>query len=108
MMAEYERNLPGSADRILRLVEDEAEHRRGFASGDQTHVHTIEKRGQLLAALLTASGLAIAGLCAWRDSPGSAATIVVAILAGHGIVYSIRHRGSAQDHAPRRAKERGE
>jgi uncharacterized membrane protein len=57
-IGEYERILPGSADRIIRMAEKEQAHRHQIESRGQRHRLGITFVGQLFAFLMGMSGIA--------------------------------------------------
>jgi uncharacterized membrane protein len=99
VLADYDRVHPGLAERIVRLAEDEAKHRRSMESasldGDMTYMRgclSAERRGQYLAGIIAVSLAGIGGYVAMQghDATGAAigvtgvASIVTALIVGCG------------------------
>jgi uncharacterized membrane protein len=66
LLGRYEQICPGSADRIIKMAEQEAEHRRSAESRiidaqilDMNKQHSDTRCGQICALLITLSALAI-------------------------------------------------
>lgn len=57
-IGEYERILPGSADRLIKMAEKEQTHRHQIESRGQRHRLGITFVGQLFAFLMGMSGIA--------------------------------------------------
>ena len=57
-IGEYERILPGSADRLIKMAEKEQSHRHQIESRGQTHRVGITFVGQLFAFLIGITGIA--------------------------------------------------
>jgi uncharacterized membrane protein len=53
----YEKVLPGSADRIIRMAEKEQDHRHALQGRSQTHLVRLTFVGQLFAFVLGISGI---------------------------------------------------
>jgi len=62
LFAEYDRVLPGSAERILAMAEREQKHRHDVVSRGQQDEHTLAKRGQAIAAVLGGMVIVIGGV----------------------------------------------
>jgi uncharacterized membrane protein len=62
--ANYERTLPGTAERIIVMAEEEAEHRRKFDFQLLDSSFRTRRRGQTYAFVVSLTALAIAGACA--------------------------------------------
>jgi uncharacterized membrane protein len=65
LLGRYEQICPGSADRIIRMAEQEAEHRRSAERTiidaqivDMNKQHTESRRGQICALVITLAALA--------------------------------------------------
>jgi len=59
MLEQYEHVLPGSADRLIKRMESQSEHRHGLENRKIDADIKSEKRGQIFAFIL--AGLAIIG-----------------------------------------------
>jgi uncharacterized membrane protein len=57
MLEGYERVLPGSADRLLKMAEAEQAHRQSLEAQDLTHSHAIERSQVETDAKLQSRGL---------------------------------------------------
>jgi uncharacterized membrane protein len=57
-IGEYERILPGTADRIIRMAENEQNHRHKLQIRSQSHQAVITFVGQLFAFIMGISGIA--------------------------------------------------
>ena len=65
-MAQYEKTLPGSADRIIAMAEMQNKHRREMEKTDLPVQHKQFKRGQKYSLIIGILGLAattVLGLC---------------------------------------------
>ena len=96
-LAGYEAALPGSADRILKLTEEEAVHRREMERERVTHNHSEVSRGQLYAFILVLTailgGTLIGSLNdSWAGSIGGAALGVGGMSAIAAIFITRRRR----------------
>lgn len=65
LLADYDRTCPGSADRLIHVAEQEAEHRRSIEQAVvRAEIERVEreseeaKRGQYCALIITLAGLA--------------------------------------------------
>ena len=58
----YDRTLPGAADRLLGLVEQEQAHRHAMELKDQDHQHIQERKGLRWGGALTLTGMILAAL----------------------------------------------
>jgi uncharacterized membrane protein len=58
----YEKALPGAADRILKMAEQEAEHRRNNENTVVNESVKISKKGQLFAFIISLLSLIIIGI----------------------------------------------
>lgn len=65
----YNKIIPNGADRLLKMVESQSEHRRDCEKISLNANISIAKRGQFLAFLLSLVGFGIAGLCAYFQQP---------------------------------------
>lgn len=96
-LARYEQVLPGIAERTLRLVESEQEHRHRMQEKqldagiiDQKDVRNIEKRGQIFAFLIALSsfGVSVFSLSMGQEiaasifGTGGVGALVVAFIQG--------------------------
>ncbi len=98
--ADYERVLPGAADRILRMAEAEQQHRHQMES-DSTKVFSEDRqaqnaqfrRGQFFALLIGLLALLVPAIIAMLyDNPTATivAGVVSVVLGGSGLVAVIR------------------
>jgi uncharacterized membrane protein len=65
----YNAIIPNGADRLLRLVELQSEHRRSCEATNLNSSISIAKRGQLFAFILSLFGLFSAIFCAYIRQP---------------------------------------
>jgi len=65
----YSKIIPNGADRLLKMVELQSEHRRACEEIGLNASISISKRGQILAFILSLVGFGIAGLCAYFQQP---------------------------------------
>lgn len=81
ILRQYDDLLPGLANRIVKMVEEEGIHRRGIEKIEQQHAHDMDKRylnsivgterwGQIFGFLIGIAGLASASYVAvqWRGN----------------------------------------
>lgn len=95
ILAAYGEVLPDLPERIIRLAETEAEHRRGL----ERHVVVSATRratvGQVLGFLIGSGGLATAAYCAMLGHPATAsiiATLDIVTLVSVFVIGSTRGR----------------
>jgi len=69
ILEHYNRIIPNSADRLLKIVELQSEHRRTCEAKGLDAGISIAKRGQILAFVLSLVGFGTAILCAYLDQP---------------------------------------
>ena len=93
-LSEYERIAPGTAERIIRMAEDQAAHRRTLESKVVDSNVRLEARGQILAFAIAMTALIGGiGLMAFDKSVSGAATSITAIATLAGIfVWSKRQK----------------
>jgi len=78
--AEYNRILPGSAERILAMAEREQAHRHKTVNHGQTNEHVLAKRGQVIAGGLGGMIILVGALGVYLGRPleGLGAVLVAA------------------------------
>lgn len=81
-MAEYERVLPGAAERILVMAEKAAAHHQAIDVQAQKLIGQDVLRGQLLGFSIAAAGLLVSGYAIYKGYPAVAGAIVAAIMTG--------------------------
>ncbi len=85
MFESYEQTLPGSADRILKIVEKEQNHRFQWTDSKLRGEISILKRGQIFGFFIAIFGLSIGAFLGYKGY-----TIVAALLVATGILGLIR------------------
>ena len=99
----YEEALPGTAERIVTMAEDEACHRREMQRFKLGSDAKLEARGQTfgfwLAAIPLAGGMVLIGL----DKPVIGTAAVIAAIAGLSGLF-VWARGKGRDQAPPKRK----
>ena len=109
--ASYEQTVPGAGDRILRLAEEEAQHRRSEEQADGVHIRRLQdfevrqaaKRqnwglivGGIMGTVITIAAIAIA-LLGNTVAAGIIITTTVVSVTG---IYVLGSRWQRQEHAP--------
>jgi uncharacterized membrane protein len=89
-LAQYERVLPGSAERILALAEKEVEHRHHADNKIIEKTLRASNTGQILSFALSIFSLGAVCLCVLLSQPG--ASIAPAIIAIPSILSVIFNR----------------
>lgn len=85
LFAKYEQILPGSADRILRMAENQQEHRMQLENKIMTEQLSMSKRGQMCALVVFILGLGISVLFAYfgmKWFAGTFATVTLVTIIG--------------------------
>lgn len=99
MMEHYERILPGSADRIIKILEQQSTHRQGLERDKiDSDIHN-EKVGQIFAFILALIGLIGGLLLAWQGKSFSGLTAFLATLTGLIIVFIYGRRRQEKERA---------
>ena len=75
MLEAYERLCPGSAQRIMKWVDDERDHMREMERTTVSLVAAERRRGQMCAVAVCLAAFAAAGWCAYVGA-GAAASII--------------------------------
>jgi len=94
----YEEILPGTAKRIVKMVERQAKHRQEIESRVVRSGVALEKRGQwiafsvVMAAIIGGFVLVIAG-----QRPHGLAVIITAIAAVAGVFFYARKQGAGEE-----------
>ena len=102
----YERLVPGGAERILRMAEQEAEHGRALQRATldadvaaRSRALEIEARGQLFALIVVVLGLAVTAALAATGHETAAAAVGGATLVSLATAFigTYRHHRAQQD-----------
>jgi uncharacterized membrane protein len=100
-IGEYERILPGSADRIIKMAEKEQDHRHQLQLRGQRHRVGITFVGQLFAFLIGISGIAGGVYLVKADKPITGFGVFFASLAAiMGVFFYSRRRPTPQNIIP--------
>ena len=93
-LREYENILPGSADRVIRMAEEQAQHRRQLETLVFTSNTKLEARGQILGFLIAITALVGGGyIMASGQSVWGAAVAISAVAGLSGLfVWKSRER----------------
>ena len=103
-LAGYERVVPGSADRILRLTEDQVKHRRDLERMVVETSTTVERRGQWLAFFIMLAAIAVGGWLIHDGNNGYGVAVVFGALAVIGGTFIYSRRQQQKDLNERRAE----
>lgn len=76
----YEDTLPGAAERILHMAEQEQSHRHEFDSDLARSLTRQQERGQVFAFILGAGALGLAAFMVYSGHPGYAITTTIAAI----------------------------
>ncbi len=106
MLAHYDQTLPGLADRIVTMAEEQSRHRREMEREQSRHDSRLESRGQMFGFSIALFSFAAAGALIALDKTLYGMSAVVAAAAGlSGLFVWSRSRSGQQGSAP---PERGE
>lgn len=75
LLDRYNQIVPGAAERIIRMAEDDAAHLREIERQDQQSYASNFRRGQTFALSVCGLAFTLAGYVAWLGHPASAAVI---------------------------------
>jgi uncharacterized membrane protein len=81
MLEKYERALPGSADRIFKMAEEQAHHRRKVESDILKSDIRDSKLGLWFGLIVALAGLGVAALSAYTGHEAAASIIGTGVLA---------------------------
>lgn len=95
----YEDTLPGAAERILHMAEQEQKHRHGFDDELGRSVTRQQERGQIFAFLLGAGALGLAAFMVWSGHPGYAITTTIAAIGtlAASLIYRRRAKSPTEE-----------
>ena len=93
-LREYENILPGSADRVIKMAEDQAQHRRRLEESVINSNTKLEARGQILGFVIAMTALLGGGyIIASGQSFWGAAVVITAVTGLSGLfVWKSRER----------------
>lgn len=89
MLADYEKILPGAAERILSLTEREQTGRHSTRETALKGALSKDSRGQWMGFIITISVLIIASVFAWRGNTIFAGTLIGLDLLGLAAVFVV-------------------
>lgn len=97
MLADYDKIIPGSAERILAMTEHEQKSRT--CSKDQALNGAIskDKRGQWMGFVITFAVLIIASVFAWKGNTLFAGTLIGLDLLGLAAVFVVGHKSDKNE-----------
>jgi len=95
----YEDILPGAAERILQMAEQEQSHRHAFDNELGRSVTRQQERGQVFAFVLGAGALGLAAFMVWSGHPGYAITTTIAAIGtlAASLIYRRRAKSPAEE-----------
>ncbi len=97
LLQHYKAIQPDLVERIMRLTEDEAEHRRAMDIKVVEGSFNKTKRGQILGAVLAVVAMGVAVVALVLDHPGAAGIIGVTTVVGLAGVFAIgRYMGDSR------------
>ena len=91
-MKEYENILPGSADRLITLLEEEAQHRRQQATSRTKSNTKLEERGQFFGFLIAMTALIGGGYIMASGQSVWGAAVAISAVAGLSGVFIWKSR----------------
>jgi uncharacterized membrane protein len=93
MLAEYERALPGCAERIVKMVETEGDHRRECETRIVRADIRLSHIGQVMALVIALSALALAGLLLYDNKKiGGLASLIIGLGTLAGVFFYARRQ----------------
>jgi uncharacterized membrane protein len=105
IIAGYENVLPGAADRIMRMAEQEQVHRHGIDDHFLEVQSGLARVGQRCAVLIAITGLVVAGILGVANQPAAAAFIAGIDLLGLVGMFIIDVASGRQPKAPAQPTE---
>ena len=78
----YEEALPGLADRIVTMAEEEARHRRAIEFKRETREGKLETRGQMFGFAVAIFSFSVAGILIAFERPLAGMSTVIAAVGG--------------------------
>ena len=84
-LREYENILPGSADRIIRMAEEQAQHRRRLEESVTNSNTKLETRGQILGFVIAMTALIGGGYIMASGQSVWGAAVAISAVAGLSI-----------------------
>ncbi|EKN6031118.1 DUF2335 domain-containing protein [Yersinia enterocolitica] len=97
MLSQYEKILPGAAERIFSLTEREQAARHGIQDKAINGAIGKDRRGQWMAYSITLFILVIAVVFAWRGDKWFAGTLITLDLIGLASVFAIGRLSQSDD-----------
>jgi uncharacterized membrane protein len=85
MLAEYERLVPGAAERIMRSFEQEGEHRRALEVRAASETFAYRRRGQTIGGFVAGGMIITAGAAVWFGHAAVAITALTTVAALVGV-----------------------
>jgi uncharacterized membrane protein len=89
MLAQYEKILPGMAERMMQQFEGQTAHRHGIENKLLDKDYGLKTRGQFLGIFALFMLLVIIGMMVWFEHPTQAAWLGAATLVGVVSVFVI-------------------
>ncbi len=86
-LAGYDEILPGAAERIILMAENQARHRMDMESRNLDQAHRRSMFGLGVAAWIGTAGFISAGVAAWAHQPAAAEAIATAVASVLGVSY---------------------
>ena len=99
----YDRLVPGAAERLIALVEADAEHQREIElSALNAEVYGL-RRGQILGCIVVLAALTVAAFCAYQGHETAASTIGGATVVSLATCFVLgRKKDSSLEQLPRK------
>ena len=102
-LVQYEAALPGCAERIVSMAEEQAAHRRALESRVITENLAAERRGQIFAFALVLVTIAVGALLIYLGRDASGLTAIIGALASLVAVFVYGRHKDAEERRRKRA-----
>ena len=96
-LREYENILPGSADRLMTMVEEQAQHRRQLEESVTTSNTKLETRGQILGFVIAMTALIGGGYIMASGQSVWGAAVAISAVAGLAGVFIWKSRARKRE-----------
>lgn len=105
-MAKWEVLVPGAAERILAMTEEQSRHRQSLETTAIPQTLLVQRRGQHYGLIVALGGLSASSICAVVHEGGAAMTVGGGTLAVMVTTFVKGHQGQTRERAQQRARIR--
>lgn len=96
VLAQYDRIVPGAADRILKMAEEQSAHRRDMEKQLVTSNTQNEKRGMYFAFVITIVFVLLSGFLIYHDKVIAGYLTLGSVIVGHAYNYISAKRSETE------------